>query len=416
MSIIVSHPTGNANVRAAASGIEKEGLLYEFNTSIASFPGSLLDRLGAFGPFSEIRRRRYEAALSPYTRMSPWRELGRLLATRAGLSSLVKHETGAFCIDAVYRGLDQSVALELRNSSLQGAKGIYAYEDGASSSFLEAKKYRIRCLYDLPTGYWRAKENLLEIERERWPDWISTMTSFNDSSEKLKRKDIELQLADRIMVASQFVAETLKEYPGQLAPIEVIPYGFPPVVSERKYLKNKVGQPLKILFVGKLTQQKGIADLFAVAKKLRKHIELTVVGHKATDKCPALEIELVKHRWIPSLPHHKILELMRDHDILVFPSLFDGFGLVITEAMSQGTPVVTTNRTAGPDLIKHGIDGWVVEAGSTSALLLAIEHIIDSPELISQAGHAAMETAKRRQWQVYQQELSDVIKKDLKLS
>src|SRR5690606_4110038 len=121
--------------------------------------------------------------------------------------SLVRDEKGAFCIDAVYRGLDQVVASRLRNSSFQGAKGVYAYEDGASSSFLEAKKYGIRCFYDLPTGYWRAKENLLEIERVRWPDWISTMTSFNDSSEKLKRKDIELQLADRIIVASQFVAE-----------------------------------------------------------------------------------------------------------------------------------------------------------------------------------------------------------------
>src|SRR5690606_23537613 len=120
MSIIVSHPTGNANVRAAASGIEKEGLLYEFNTSIASFPGSLLDRLGAIGPFSEIRRRRYDLTLSRYTHMSPWRELGRLIATRAGLLSFVKHETGVFCIDAVYQGLDEVVASRLRNSSLQG--------------------------------------------------------------------------------------------------------------------------------------------------------------------------------------------------------------------------------------------------------------------------------------------------------
>jgi glycosyltransferase involved in cell wall biosynthesis len=41
---------------------------------------------------------------------------------------------------------------------------------------------------------------------------------------------------------------------------------------------------------------------------------------------------------------------MRVNDVLVFPSLFDGFGMVITEAMSQGTPVIVSERSAGPGL------------------------------------------------------------------
>jgi hypothetical protein len=56
--IILSHPIGNQNVKAAALGLNDAGLLLTFMTSIASFPGSLLDRLGAIGPLSEIRRRR----------------------------------------------------------------------------------------------------------------------------------------------------------------------------------------------------------------------------------------------------------------------------------------------------------------------------------------------------------------------
>jgi glycosyltransferase involved in cell wall biosynthesis len=416
MPLIISHPTGNANVRAVASGILEEKMLFEFNTSIASFPGGIIDQLGAIGPLSEIRRRRFQRELSPYTRVSPWREMGRLAAMKSGLSGLLKHETGLFCIDAVYRGLDKVVASRLKKSAVHGAKGIYAYEDGAETSFLEAKKHGIQCFYDLPTGYWRASRKLLETERERWPEWISTMTGFNDSPEKLFRKDEEIRLADRIFVASRFVADTLAEYPGTLPPIEIIPYGFPPVATGEAKPRRISGHPLKVLFVGKMTQQKGIADLFKVAEKLGPHIKLTLVGNKATEECAALNRELARHKWIPSLPHHKVLQLMREHDVLVFPSLFDGFGMVITEAMSQGTPVITTNRTGGPDFIDHGKNGWIVDAGSTISLQAAVEHCLEFPKEIVEAGREAEETAKRRPWKVYQQELSGVIRNHLGLN
>ncbi|MCP2045726.1 glycosyltransferase family 4 protein [Pontibacter sp. HSC-36F09] len=413
MALIFSHPTGNANVRAVASGLLKERMLHEFYTSIATFPGDLIDQLSSVKPFSEIRRRRFDQDLKPYTRTAPWRELGRLAATRSGLYRLIAHEKGPFCIDAVYSSLDKAVAGRLRKTNGQGVKAIYAYEDGAEFSFMEAKKHPIKCFYDLPTGYWRAAKRLLEAERELRPEWASTMTGFSDSLKKLDRKDNELRLANCIFVASNFVAETLKEYPGQLAPIEVIPYGFPSVAENRTYRRFSGKQPLKVLFVGKLTQQKGVAVLFDAAEKLRKFIQLTVVGHKAVDNCPALDAALSKHTWIPSLPHHRILELMREHDLLIFPSLFDGFGLVITEAMSQGTPVITTHRTAGPDLIEHGKNGWLVQAGSTDALIQAMVGCIERPDSIAEVGYQAMETAIKRPWVMYQIDLAAAIRRQL---
>jgi len=97
---------------------------------------------------------------------------------------------------------------------------------------------------------------------------------------------------------------------------------------------------------------------------------------------------------------------MKQHDILLFPSLFEGFGLVITESMSQGTPVITTERTAGPDLINHDENGWLIEAGSTEGLIASIEDAIRRPAQIVDAGKAAMETARLRPWEVYGKELA----------
>lgn len=411
MKLIMSHNQGNANVRASAIGFEQAQLLKKFYTSIACFPGSLLDSIAAIPFLSEIRRRRFDSLLKPYTNISPALELGRLISLKAGFSNLTKQETGIFSIEATMRSLDKRVASNLSKDKKNGANAVYAYEDGALFSFREARKLGVKCFYDLPIGYWRTARILLNKEKDRWPEWVSTMGGFKDSEQKLRWKDEEINLADRIFVASNFTATTLKDFPGTLPPVEVIPYGFPPVGKIRSYSYGPNSRILKLLFVGSLSQRKGIADLLAAVEAIGSRVELTIVGNKITNDCAALNSALTKHKYIPSLPHHEILNIMRESDLLIFPSLFEGFGLVITEAMSQGTPVITTERTAGPDLINHGGNGWLIKAGSTQVLQNAIEEILYHPQLISEAGKQAYETAARRPWEVYGNELAAAIKK-----
>lgn len=409
MKVLISHPTGNAFFRAAAVGLEKAGILSEFRTTVATFPGNIFDRLSILPPFAEFNRRRYDPVLKGYSKLSPMYELGRFASSKVGFKNLIKHETGIFSVDGVYQKLDKEIAKNLKQIANSGADAVYAYEDGALYSFLEAKKINLTCLYDLPIGYWRTAKRLLEVERDKWPEWAPTLLGLEDSETKLLKKDEELRLADKIFVASQFTANTLKDYTGKLAPVAVVPYAFPAVATSRNY-SDKSKSKLKLLFVGGLSQRKGIANLFAAVEKLKNHVELTVVGKKATDHCAALDAALSKHRWIPSLAHNQVLKLMQEHDVLVFPSLFEGFGLVITEAMSQGTPVITTERTAGPDLITHEENGWIIEAGSTNALYHAIENLIDKPNVVAEVGREAMATASKRTWDVYGSELVEAIK------
>jgi len=411
MKVLISHPTGNSFFRAAAEGLADADMLGGFATTVATFPNNTFDKLSKIGPFAEFKRRQYSPVLQPFAKTWPLRELGRMAALKTGFKKLIRHETGVFSVDGVYKNLDKHIAASLKNKPQQGLDTVYAYEDGALLSFREAKGLGIRCIYDLPIGYWRSARKLLELELNRWPDWAATLTNFKDSEAKLANKDEELRLADAIFVASSFTASTLNDFPGNLAPIEVIPYGFPSVGAERIYTEFSGDTQLKLLFVGGLSQRKGIADLFAAVEAIGDRVTLTVVGHKASDNCPALDAALAKHRWIPSLPHAEVLKLMREHDVLVFPSLFEGFGLVITEAMSQGTPVITTDRTAGPDLIKDGENGWLIEAGSTKALQIAIEKLLEHPEKIAEVGKAAMDTARSRPWKVYGEEFARAIHK-----
>ena len=403
--ITFSHPTGNANVRAALDGLEEAGLLGHFHTAIATYPGNAYDLLSKAGPFNDFSRRAFSPALAAKTYTYPWKELGRLFAAKAGLQPLVRHETGPLSVDAVYHSIDEQVAGQLAE---ERPTAVYAYEDGAAATFSAARSLGIATLYDLPIGYWRAARRLLGEVVEQYPDWAMTIKGMQDSEQKLARKDRELALADHIFVASTFTKQTLQDYPGQLAPVHVIPYGFPTPVKDRQY--DRAGQrPLRLLFVGGLSQRKGLAELFAAVAPFGDRVALTVVGRLPQENCPPLTEALSRHRHIPSLPHDQILTLMRQHDLLLFPSHFEGFGLVITEAMSQGTPVITTERTAGPDLIEHGQDGFIVPAGDTAALAAQLEAILQRPEQLHAAGRAAIHRAEQRPWSVYGSELARVI-------
>ncbi len=416
MTLILSHPTGNQFVRAATKGLVKKGRLWRFYTTLAVLPDSFLEKLSRQKAFSVLKRRSYDKELGTLTNTYPWLEMGRLLSAKMKWNRFITPEKGLFSVEAVYENLDRRVASTLPAARESGVSAVYAYEDGAYHTFKRAKMLGIGCHYDLPIGYWKAARDMLGSERERWPEWVQTIQGFQDSEEKLNKKDQELLLADHIYVASSFTAETVRDYfPSILCPIEIIPYGFPPVFETRVY-PTQEGRRLKLLFVGGLSQRKGIADLFAAVRSLEKNIELTVVGRKPNVDCQALDNELARHTWIPTLSHAEVLEQMRNSDVLVFPSLFEGFGMVITEAMSQGTPVITTDRTAGPDFIEHGRNGWLVPAGNPEALRTQIEELLDWPNAIEKNGRAALVTARKRPWSTYGEELATRIEQGLRES
>ncbi|MFV8336876.1 glycosyltransferase family 4 protein [Flavobacterium sp. RSP29] len=406
MKTILSHPTLNANSKAVVSGFLRQKRLYQLYTAVAVYPGQFLYLLSKIELFKDFKRRQLNPLWQPFTKSRAFYELGRLLASKLKMNGLIAHEKGVFCIDRVYHEHDIWVAKNLKKA--KSLEAIYAYEDGALATFRAAKELGIQCVYDLPIGYWKSARLLLQTELDSNPAWASTLTGFKDSAEKLGRKDEELALADVIFVASSFTKKTLEDYSGKLPEIRVIPYGFPDVTIDRTYLPI-VDRKLKILFVGGLSQRKGLSYLFEAVEGLAAEVSLTVVGNKAVDDCNALNEALGTHSWIPSLPHNEILECMRNHDVLVFPSLFEGFGLVITEAMSQGTPVITTDRTAGPDLISAGVDGWLVEAGSSVAIKKVIAEILEKPELLKQFGQAAQSKAKMRPWTAYGDELVQAV-------
>ncbi len=348
-----------------------------------------------------LAKRDYSTIPSNLLSSYPYMELGRLISKKMKWEDLIKHNSGFFSVDNVYRTFDLHVAKQLLD--LPNITDIYCYEDGALESFRSAKSKGIKTIYELPIGYWRAAKQILGEEAESKPAWANTILSTQDNAEKQERKDQEIWLADKVIVPSQFVAETLKLFEDDLSKkVHIVPYGGPIAV---KSINQTINKKLKVLFVGGLSQRKGLSYLFDAIDLLKESVTLTVIGSKVTNECTKLNQELLKHRYIAALPHREVLEEMHQHDVLVFPSLFEGFGLVILEAMAQGIPVITTINAGPGDSIVDGVNGYIIPIRSHEAIAEKIQHLANNRELLNQMKLAAQEQAKKSSWELYQEKL-----------
>jgi alpha-maltose-1-phosphate synthase len=398
--ILLSHPIGNEFVREALAAFDDAGMLAEFWTTITWNPKSAINRLLPQSLSNLFSRRSFPESVRSRTRTVPAREAVRLLAGAAGFSS--RHETGKFSIDAVFRELDKEVAKRLRKMDNVGV--VYAYEDGAVQTFQAAQDRDLQRIYDLPIGYWRVGQRIFAEEAEREPEWAPTLTGALDSDEKRDRKDDELRLATQVIVASTFTKQTLTDSPCTTK-IDIVPYGAPPAIS------GEVAKPsdrLKVLFAGSLGQRKGLSYLLKAIEMLKSNVELTLLGRKAASGCAPLESAVRKYRWLPTLSHAAVLREMQNCDVLVLPSLFEGFGLVILEAMSQGGPVITTDHTAGPDIIENGVDGFIVPIRSAEAIAEKLELLARDREQLMSMKRAAKRKAQSHGWESYRSRLVEV--------
>lgn len=398
--LLAAHPTGNAFAHNLALGLIEHNLLSEFWTCLDWPKNEGLLHMLPDAWTREARRRQLPETIKPFAHLAPTRELIRLFGHKLGLGPWIGKEKSTWSVDGVYRGLDQRVSRRL--SQLKGVKGVYLYEDGAANSFAKARQLGLRTFYDLPIGHWKASRRILTEEAELSPEWAGTLKGNFDSDQKLARKDQELELADTVFVASSFTRSTLIETPsGQGKDIVLVPYGAPVVTDAFPVAQRHHGEPLRVLFVGSLGQRKGLRYLLEAIARLGSGFELTLIGRPPSANCAPLAKALQTHRHIAALPHQEIFAEMRRHHVLVFPSLFEGFGLVILEAMACGLPVIATPHTAAPDVMTSGVEGCIVPIRSTDAIAAALTDLAEDESRRQSMAEAALQRAKTLTWTTY---------------
>jgi glycosyltransferase involved in cell wall biosynthesis len=109
------------------------------------------------------------------------------------------------------------------------------------------------------------------------------------------------------------------------------------------------------------------------------------------------------------MPNSEILREMRAHDVLVLPSLFEGFGLVLLEALSQGLPVITTANTGAPEMMQDGVEGFIVPIRDSEAIAERLSCFLADRTLLQEMKHAALRRSAEMSWTSYRRKLAQAV-------
>ncbi len=406
--ISLIHPTGNPNSREAALALAEGGFLHEIITTISYHPDSTVSNLLNKLPTplktaisKELSRRTWTAPEGSKIYTHPWQEILRVALVRSGLPRRLGINNQQLT-DWIYTSIDRHVA----HSHLNGLDAVYAYEDGAATTFQVAKSQGILCLYDLPILFYQMSRQIQAEEAKRFPDLAPALQAAKEPEWKLRRKEEEIELADRIFVASSITRQSLLNFGVNPEKISVIPYGAP---LDYFYPQPKEDTYFRALYVGRVEPRKGIHYLLKAWKNLNlSEAELCLIG---IHEFPSGWLDQYQDifRYIHPVPHYSLNQYYSSASVFVFPSLVDGFGLVLLEAMACGIPVITTPNTAGPDIITDGVEGFIVPIRDTEAIEEKLDWCYHHPLELAQMGKAARKKSEQLTWFKYRQELQKQI-------
>lgn len=397
MKLMVSHPTGNTFVRALIESAFAKGVLESFHTTIAYRGGHWSEKLLPARVLEQCKRRSYPITDDLIYR-HPFRETVRLLAAKAGLARLNRHESGWASLDEVYKELDRKTARSLTESE---ATHLHCYEDGALESFKIAKRLGLRRSYELPIIHWKALRELLLMEAERRPEWATTLVATEDSDGKLDRKDEEISLAEAIVVPSKFVLDSLPDKIRSEKTCLLAPFGTPQNNVPTSRRKLHCPEKVRFLFAGSMTQRKGLGDLLEAFSRInRKDAELIIMG------TPIMDMKFYREQfdgftYEPPRSHAEVLKLMQSCHVLALPSIAEGRALVQQEAMSQGMAILATVNAGGEDLVMEGQTGFLVPVADPDSIEEKIHWFADHPEETILIGQNAQRHARNYTWENY---------------
>jgi alpha-maltose-1-phosphate synthase len=236
-----------------------------------------------------------------------------------------------------------------------------------------------------------------------------------------------VEAADRIIAVSRQMREDILSH-FRVAPerVVVIHNGIDPKQFRRTQARDVLGrrgvrEPY-VLFVGRITDQKGIFHLLEAAPKLPPGVQVVLCA--SAPDTPEIEARLKRalpeHSnvvWIGEMiPVDEVVQLYSHAAVFVCPSVYEPFGLINLEAMACETPVVASGVGGILEVVEDGKTGVLVEPGRPDALAVAIRALLEDPErgrALGRAGrqrveaHFSWASVASRTREVYQDAIAD---------
>ena len=412
--LLFGHPTGNPNSHHAALAHFEKNRLEAFCVPWMPTPRELeiLKKIpGLRGMEARVRRRCFAPLLNAPRvegRLGEWIRMARRVIGQ-GVGERLSYEANDWLMRTMKR--------ECHRKSVSA---VHSYEDCSLWQFEEARRLGKACIYDMPIGYypfWEEKQKELAHE---FADWLPAGGLPANKLVRPEQKKREMELADLVLVPSTFVEKTIRQFVDKK--IALAPYGvdldfWKPLSSSSSNSLNlqpstfnaeQVFSPLRFIYAGQLSIRKGIPILLEAWKKAELNdATLTLVGswHLANR---------VRGRLPASVRHHGACSSsdLRQHfqnaDVFVFPSFFEGFGLVLLEAMACGLPAIASDATAGPDILDQS-NGRITKAGEIDALVDSLRWFAANRDQLPAMRLAARAKAESCTWENYRRCVSEAV-------
>jgi glycosyltransferase involved in cell wall biosynthesis len=180
-------------------------------------------------------------------------------------------------------------------------------------------------------------------------------------------------------------------------------------MAQFQFVPRSADGPFRILFVGGVGQRKGVKYLLQAFDRLQgKGIELALAGPLPADMRPLAPYQN-RVRLTGRLDQAEIVREMQHAHVLVLPSVFEGFGLVIAEAMATGMPVIASTHSAGPDIIREGRDGFVLEPDDVDGLTDRLEQLRSDRLRAVAMGIDAASRARDFSWEAHARRVKEIL-------
>ena len=401
MDITVSH-SGKQHAYQHANSVQQLGCLKRFVTSTYYRKNRWPDRLARFVPRLDrgLGKRCLESLNSDLVSRDLTFELPELWY-RNIVGDRVKAEQAMFRRDSRF---DQWVARKFAGES----DVFWGFQGSCLDSLIAAKRAGRLAVCEFATAHVTAAIRILSEECDKHPEWAGTISNFHFPDWYQRRLEQEPAEADICVAASSFTEKSLLEVGVPQNKIRMLPLASD--LDQFRFKARNSNGPLNVLFVGGIGQRKGIKYLFqAIEKVASKNVKLKLLGPLPADDAP-LKQWSSHFEYLGRTDQNGVVRHMQEADVLVLPSVFEGFGLVIVEAMATGMPVITSTHSCGPEVIREGVDGFVLQPDDVDGLADRISWCAEHRNELVQMGRAAHERAQEFSWGAHATRLGVVLR------
>jgi len=402
--ITVSH-AGKQHSYHLAKALLDLGRLEGFYTSSYLSPAWIQQLVLKSG--NQFFSRRFKSGLSSPFVHSHWHfELAEFLTRKIqGKSQAVQ--------DLVYKRDTDFDRMMARKMAGIRSDVFWGFQGSCHASLDAARQSGKMAVCELATAHVVQARRILAEEARLQPEWADSIDNLYFPADYEKRLEEEPHRADLVISASDFTSQTLLQSGIPAEKIRKLSLGFE--AEHIPYSTIATGfssRPLKLLFAGTITQRKGISYLLDAAENWAggKEVELHLIGGiQGSGQAFGKRKHLVHYH--PAVSQAEMFRLYTEFDALILPTLFEGFGLVLVEAMAAGLPVIATAHSMAPDIVQQGLNGWVIPVRDSKAILGAVNELRQlSDENYSAMRMAARASALSFTWEAYTENLAALIR------